>query len=394
MMTTVFQQLQQARKQHALVNLYQASQEIIYTGYVVALDQTAVVLDTYDDGGLRDGAVLVTLPVISAVTLSGQDLTNMAFRIKNAQLEQFIKLTPQPLFFSPQQPLLPQLLRQALRQQYFILLNVTTAAGFLEGVVQKIEQEQFTFKVFDKFDFSQQRVVTLPFSALQIVELQGKELSLAGKFVREVPSRQHCTEIAYTVPDAITRQLQLAQQKQQLVMFYTLNDQDSFYVGKVNTLNKTSVVFNLLDMNGQFGGYILLRLAEIQTLFTQADYLQMMAYFAAVNRERHFTKQPVLNDERLFDGGTDLFAALIQQARVLARVLRVRLRQSTDTFIGIPLQFDGNLVTLQDLTIPEAAEDLSAQEPVSFSVADVGELAFDYLDAYLTERQLKENGAL
>lgn len=31
MMTTVFQQLQQARKQHALVNLYQASQEIIYT---------------------------------------------------------------------------------------------------------------------------------------------------------------------------------------------------------------------------------------------------------------------------------------------------------------------------------------------------------------------------
>lgn len=393
-MMTTFQQLQQAQQQHSLVNLYQASQEIIYTGYVAALDQTAVVLDTYDDGGLRDGAVLVTLPVISAVTLTGQDLRNMAFRIKNAQLEQFIKLTPQPLTFSAQKPLLPQLLAQALQQQYFILLNVSTAAGFLEGVVQKISQQQLTFKVFDKFDFSQQRLVTLPFSAVQIVELQGKELSLAGKFVREVPSRQHCEELAFTAPTAIFQQLQQAQQKQQWVMFYTLNDQDSFYVGKVNTLNQDSAVFNLLDMNGQFGGYILLRLAEIQELFTQADYLQMMAYFAAVNRQRHFTKQPVLNDERLFDGSTDLFATLIQQARVLGRVLRVRLRQSAETFIGIPLRFDGNLVVLQDLSATEAPTDPSAQAPVSFAVADVGELAFDYLDAYLTERQLKENGAL
>jgi hypothetical protein len=120
----------------------------------------------------------------------------------------------------------------------------------------------------------------------------------------------------------------------------------------------------------------------------------MMQFFLKVNRQRHFVKQPVLNDERLFDGTTDLFASLIQQSRVFARVIRLRLSHDPATFIGIPLRFDGDLVTLRLINSSETADDdgFEAEDQVSFSLDSIGELAFDYLDAYLTERQIKENG--
>lgn len=393
-MNSILTDLETAQTEHLLVNIYQEAQEVVYTGYVATVNDTAVVLNTYDDGGLRDGAVYLALAVISEVELDGQDLTNMAFRIKNAQLEQFIKLTPQKLDFNDHFDLLPQLLQQALNQQYFMLLILGNGETFMEGSIQHVTTDTVTVNVFDKFDFSTQRLVTVALSDIQIIELQGKELTLVGKYVREVAPKQHLDTVDFTVPLVIGQQLRLAQKGQKLVMIYTGNDDDNFFVGTVNTLNQKTVLFNLIDMNGQFGGYVLLRIDEIQRLTTQADYLQMMQFFLKVNRQRHFVKQPVLNDERLFDGTTDLFASLIQQSRVFARVIRLRLRHDPATFIGIPLRFDGDLVTLRLINSSETADDdgFEAEDQVSFSLDSIGELAFDYLDAYLTERQIKENG--
>lgn len=393
-MNSILIDLETAQTEHLLVNIYQEAQEVVYTGYVATVNDTAVVLNTYDDGGLRDGAVYLALAVISEVELDGQDLTNMAFRIKNAQLEQFIKLTPQKLDFNDHFDLLPQLLQQALNQRYFMLLILGNGETFIEGSIQHVTTDTVTVNVFDKFDFSTQRLVTVALSDIQIIELQGKELTLVGKYVREVVPKQHLDTVDFTVPLVIGQQLRLAQKGQELVMIYTGNDDDNFFVGTVNTLSPKTVLFNLIDMNGQFGGYVLLRIDEIQRLTTQADYLQMMQFFLKVNRQRHFVKQPVLNDERLFDGTTDLFASLIQQSRVFARVIRLRLRHDPATFIGIPLRFDGDLVTLRLINSSETADDdgFEAEDQVSFSLDSIGELAFDYLDAYLTERQIKENG--
>ncbi len=395
-MHSILTDLENAQEQHLLVNVYQEAQEIVYTGYVTMVNDTAVILNTYDDGGLRDGAVYLALAVISEVELDGQDLTSMAFRIKNAQLEQFIKLTPQRLDLNDQFALLPQLLQTSLNQQYFMLLILDNGETFMEGFVQSVTTDAVTMNVFDKFDFSTQRLVTVALADIQIIELQGKELTLVGKFLQEVTNKQHVAVVNFTVPLAIAQQLRLAQKGHELVMIYTGNDEDNFFVGTVNTLNQTSVLFNLIDMNGQFGGYVLLRIDEIQRLTTQADYLQLMQFFLKINRQRHFVKQPVLNDERLFDGTTDLFAGLVQQARVFARVIRLRLRHDPGTFTGIPLHFDGDIVTLRLITSSEADDadddDFEIEDQMSFSLDNVGELAFDYLDAYLTERQIKQNG--
>jgi hypothetical protein len=275
-----------------------------------------------------------------------------------------------------------------------MLLILGNGETFIEGSIQHVTTDTVTVNVFDKFDFSTQRLVTVALSDIQIIELQGKELTLVGKYVREVVPKQHLDTVDFTVPLVIGQQLRLAQKGQELVMIYTGNDDDNFFVGTVNTLSPKTVLFNLIDMNGQFGGYVLLRIDEIQRLTTQADYLQMMQFFLKVNRQRHFVKQPVLNDERLFDGTTDLFASLIQQSRVFARVIRLRLSHDPATFIGIPLRFDGDLVTLRLINSSETADDdgFEAEDQVSFSLDSIGELAFDYLDAYLTERQIKENG--
>ncbi|MFD1317706.1 hypothetical protein [Loigolactobacillus zhaoyuanensis] len=396
-MNSILIDLETAQQQHLLINIYQETQEVVYTGYVTTVNDTAVVMDTYDDGGLRDGAVYLGLTMISEVELAGQDLTNMAFRIKNAQLEQFIKLTPQPLSLNDKFALLPQILQTGLNQQYFMLLILTNGETFLEGIIAKVTTDTVTVNVFDKFDFSSQRTVTIALNDIQIVELQGKELTLVGKFMREVPAKQHLESVDFTVPTVIEQQLRLAQKGHELLLIYTSNDDDNFFVGTVNTLNQTSVLFNLIDMNGQFGGYVLLKLTEIQRLTTSADYLQLMNFFIKVNQQRHFMKQPVLNDERLFDGTTDLFASLIQQARVFARVIRLRLRNDVATFTGVPLRFDGDLVTMRIITSTEVDDDdgdFEVEDQVSFSLDNVGELAFDYLDAYLTERQIKENGDL
>ncbi|MFD0898368.1 hypothetical protein [Loigolactobacillus binensis] len=394
-MNSILVDLETAAQQHLLVNIYQEAQEVVYTGYVATVNDLAVVLDTYDDGGLRDGSVYLAISVISEVELDGQDLTNMAFRIKNAQLEQFIKLTPQPLYFEAANLLLPQILQQSFERQYFMLLILAGQDNFLEGVVADLTADTVTLKVFDKFDFSSQRLVTVALRDVQIIELQGKELTLVGKFMLEKAAQQHIEAVDFTVPVAINQQLRLALKGHELVMIYTGEDQDNFFVGTVNTLNQKTVLFNLIDMNGQFGGYVLLRLDEIQRLTTAADYLQMMHYFVKANRQRHFVKQPVLNDERLFDGTTDLFAALIQQARVFKRVIRLRMSQDPATFTGVPLHFDGEMVTLHIVTSSEVDEEgFEAEDQVSFSLDSIGELAFDYLDAYLTERQLKENGSL
>ncbi|MDN6826988.1 MAG: hypothetical protein L0L96_13900, partial [Lactiplantibacillus plantarum] len=86
-MSSIIESLQLAAQQVHLINLYQANSEVVYTGYIDRLAPDGVVVNTYDDAGLQDGAVFMRYDVIDEVEMMSEDLDNMAFRLENATTE-------------------------------------------------------------------------------------------------------------------------------------------------------------------------------------------------------------------------------------------------------------------------------------------------------------------
>jgi len=86
---SIVNDLNRALAQRLLVNVYQTTQDVVYTGYVTAVGETGIALATYDDYGLADGAVFLDLKIVDEVEFASDDLDNMAFRIQTAQVEHF-----------------------------------------------------------------------------------------------------------------------------------------------------------------------------------------------------------------------------------------------------------------------------------------------------------------
>ncbi|WP_054700642.1 hypothetical protein [Secundilactobacillus odoratitofui] len=98
-----------------------------------------------------------------------------------------------------------------------------------------------------------------------------------------------------------------------------------FFVGRVNTLSADSVIIDLVDMTGQFGGYWLVKLPAIAQVITQSDYLNVIDTYIAIDQRLGVGVQPGLNDERLFDATTDLFQTVLSQAAAFHHVIRLQL---------------------------------------------------------------------
>ncbi|MGU9557641.1 hypothetical protein ACQXW1_02065 [Lactiplantibacillus pentosus] len=152
-MSSIIENLQLAAQQVHLINLYQANSEVVYTGYIDRLAPDGVVVNTYDDAGLQDGAVFMRYDVIDEVEMMSEDLDNMAFRLKNATTEG-LNSVPQPaLAIDDQQPALAQLVDHAHSDHQVVLLVLADNDNYLEGQVQAITDQTITFTTFDKFDF-------------------------------------------------------------------------------------------------------------------------------------------------------------------------------------------------------------------------------------------------
>ena len=113
-----------------------------------------------------------------------------------------------------------------------------------------------------------------------------------------------------------------------------------------------------------------------------------MRLFALLNRARQQPIQPVLNDERLFDATVDQFGARISQAAAFRTIIRLKLHDGTD-LLGFPSQVGG-----QRFIFHEIDDQQVDQVGQVYRLADVDEVAFGYLDAYLVERQLRVEGDL
>lgn len=388
-MSSIMEDLQLAEQQAHLINLYQANSDVVYTGYIDSLAPDGVVLNTYDDAGLQDGAVFMRYRVIDEVETMSEDLDNMAFRIENADTEGLSTVPQSPVHFNAEHAELSQILADALTQKQIILLVVANNDNYLEGQVQGLAENTFDFKPFDKFNYRQQKPQAINYDTVNIIEFRGNELLLESAYVKT--NYQHIDEIKVTGAHAINDTLVNAQAKHDLIAIRSADGSDMFFVGFINTLNADSVVINLVDMTGQFGGYTLCRRSLIESVTRQSDYLQTMRGFIELNQQYELNVQPVLNDERLFDATTDLFEAQLRQASNFNNLLHLTTENPMlPDMTGYP-----GTVTNGHFIFYNIEDDNQINHVGTLIELDsVVELSFGYMDAYLLEKRLKDAGDL
>ncbi|MFC6182542.1 hypothetical protein [Lactiplantibacillus daowaiensis] len=388
-MSSIIEDLQLAQRQANLINLYQADSEVVYTGYIDSLAPDGVVVNTYDDAGLQDGAVFMRYRVIDEVETMSEDLDNMAFRIANADQAGLSTVPQTPAHFNAQQAELTQILANALTTKQVILLVLADSDNYLEGQVQSLMEDQFTFQAFDKFNYKNHASQTIDNDAVGIIEFRGNELMLESAYVKT--DFTHQDAIKATGKRAINDTLTHAQAQQQLVAIDSADGSGMFFVGFVNTLNADSVIINLVDMTGQFGGYTLCRRSLIESVTIQSDYLQTMRGFIELNRQYELNVQPVLNDERLFDGTTDLFESLIRQAGNFNTLLHLT---TSNALLPAMTGYPGSLTNGHFIFYNVEDDNQINRVGTLVELNQVVELSFGYMDAYLLEKRLKDTGNL
>lgn len=388
-MSSIIENLQLAAQQVHLINLYQANSEVVYTGYIDRLAPDGVVVNTYDDAGLQDGAVFMRYDVIDEVEMMSEDLDNMAFRLQNATTEG-LNSVPQPaLAIDDQQPALAQLVDHAHSDHQVVLLVLADNDNYLEGQVQAITDQTITFTTFDKFDFKNKTQQVIPLDSIQILEFCGNELLLESAFVKTAHAHQETVKVSE--PDDVDATLNNALAQHQLIAIRSADGSDMFFVGFINTLNADSVLLNLIDMTGQFGGYTLCRRSLIESVTTQSDYLQTMRGFIELNRQYELNVQPVLNDERLFDGTTDLFESILRQAATFNNLVHIT---TENPMLPAMTGYPGALTNGHFIFYNVDDDNQINHVGTMIELDQVVELSFGYMDAYLLEKRLKSTGNL
>lgn len=385
---SIVNDLNRALAQRLLVNVYQTNQEVVYTGYVTTVSETGIILATYDDFGLPDGAVFLALSVIDEVEFSSDDLDNMAFRMKTAQAERFVQADGLTMAFDEHRDLRRQVLSHAWVDHLVVMLVLKDDEHFYEGQVSSVASDEVGIQLINKFDYSDQPAMVLKPNEIEVIEFQGQELTLQGIAASRLRQLTHVEQVAVTDPAQFRETLQQLVGKEPLVALVPEHNHELFFVGKINVLTKDAVMMNLLDMTGQFGGYTLMRLSELHAIVVASDYLQTMRLFALLNQARQQPLQPVLNDERLFDATVDQFRERLSQAATFKTIVHIKLKGG-DSQTGYPSRVGG-----ERFIFHEVAEDEIDQVGQAYRIDDVDELSFGYMDAYLTERQLRVEGDL
>jgi len=388
-MNSIMNDLQYALQRKALVNVYQVKQEIVYTGYVDIVDDAGIILTTFDDTGREDGAVYLTFEVIESVEFESDDLDGMRFRIENATAEHFFTFGRMTTEFNLKRPLIRQVLETAMADETAIMVLDKQSGELHEGEVTRIAEQDFDLQIFNKFDLSQHPLLTFKHQDVALIEFEGKELTLQTAAMGYLQTLTPVKKMSVTRLTEIAAVLHQAEQTQQLISINPVADEGMFFVGRVNTIGENSVVINLIDMTGQFGGYWLVRLTAIAQVTTQSDYLAVMKTYMTLDQTLGVVAQPELNDERLFDGTDNLFQAVLSQASKFHRVIRLQLN-GDDNVVGYISKFGGNEIIFHLVEQGTVIDTMGTL----IELSDIDEVAFDYLDAMLTEKQLRNQGEL
>ncbi len=382
-MSDIFETLTSAKADYQLINVYQLDSDDFYTGIVIALDQQSVVLATYNENGIKDGFVLILLSAIADVELSSTDLERMTFRIKMVRKKQLMvpSFLYRELSFDEYAPLVEQVLALTFQERQLILFGLHDKEDYYEGIITGLG-EVLTFSYFNRFNYTKSKKMTINMDDVEVIEFGGLDLYLGKLLYLSEPTHRAMVRIEAT--DMLPLFLQKAQAEDMLISLQPKDVTDNFFVGRVLRLTDDSVVMQLLDMTGQFGGYVGLRLSEIANIAAESDYLNTVDFYQQENKKRGLLVQPVLRADWPLEA-PDLWPALIRYAQDQHHVLRMRFKADSDnSYLGFVTDFDENQF---NFTLLDDDEDTEAVLEVP--LADCLEIAFDYLTGYLLEEEYR-----
>ncbi|MCT3034652.1 hypothetical protein [Pediococcus parvulus] len=386
---SILYDLEFAKSDQRLANVFPKAQETFYTGFVNSIGADGVILNTFDDTGQADGAVYIQFDAIDNVEYDSPDLDNMMETIQIAEADHLITITDQIPEFDQTSDLIKQVVEAAFNSREFLVLTRSDLQNYQEGTVAAVRENDFEMTLVDKFNLMHRVDATIKYTEAEIVEFSGRELAVESAMWPKIAAQDPESRLTITDESSFYKVLKTAEKKQTLI---TINDEtksSNFFVGTVNSVNEEEVLCNLVDMAGQFGGYSLIRMDTIASITLTSDYLQVINTFVQYQKEHQTFVQPVLNEERLFDATDDLFLAIIKQAETFSRVLSITLITGAREM--------GYITELGEETFrfhvidPDLYVD---QTGVEVTIEDVDELSFDFLNAVLLENHLRDKGIL
>lgn len=380
--TEIYQTLAKSKTDQMLINVYQLESDDFYTGVVTALDQEAVVLATVNENGIKDGFVLVRLRAVSDVETSSRDLISMAFRMQTVTQRHF--LVPDFLYrtltFDDQKTLLNQVLALVYREKQMVLFALKGHSDYYEGILKNIGHT-LGFAYFNRFDYAQSKDMIIDQDAVEVIEFGGLDLFLGKLLLVSKPSHHPLVKIETS--DLLPMFLQRAMSEQMLVSVQPKDVVNNFFVGYISRMDQSSILMSLLDMTGQFGGYVLLRFSEIESIAADSDYVNTIGFYEQENRQRGLLIQPVLRQPWPIKSFR-LWPDMVSFAQDNNRLLRIRFEDdSQNSYLGYVSDFDSESF---DFHILDDADQLTT---MTLDLSNCVEIAFNYLNSYLLEQEYR-----
>ena len=377
----IVKNLRYSMENQTLVNVIQTGSSIFYTGTVFGVDRNGTILSTFTEDGLSNGFVYLDYNDIFDVDFYSEDLTKMEERIKMARNLHLISAEQPDLQLNDKGALLTQVLGSSFVYQRPILL-IKEDDTMMEGFVSSLSDNEVELTTFDKFDSSEVKHARMPLYDIKLIEFLGQELNLLEHSKKLLMTGHVESQDIGGDLEIFAALHQALESGRRIIMIPKINP-ELFFIGQVRAVNADSVVFAVVDMNGQFGGYELIRLNEISHLEIKSDYLRLINHFVSLNMAHDTFLQPLLNNERSFDSTVDQFVGVINQAVKFKRFLRIKSNEG-ETYFGVPFKFEKGTVSVRYLDKDKPNE----PQLIELSVNNIDELAFDYLDAFLAKKRI------
>ncbi len=386
-MKTIYEQLRSAQIDEQLVNAFQKDSDIVYTGVIQYLSTDDFIMLTYNDYGIQDGEVYLKISAVKTIETDSYDIASMKDRIA---FDDMNDLSSTPSFDMPikMSDSLFDRIMKTLYDEQRVSLMITAQDGHLkynEGLVKDVRHDGLTFLNINKFDFSKQRILDIPFDEIRGIEFGGTELQLLQETLTMITPEAHIQQVTIDDTDAFRDQIQKFEGTGQPIIVATNDERKYFYVGKVIASNVNEFVMMVVDMNGRFGGYVWIRYDDVKQIVLDSDYLRLIQKFVAKNRAAGHFALSVLNEERAFDDADNLLINILSQAIRFHRIIRFELTDK-ENFAAYPTNLDTatGLLTVELLDVDEQTE-----SPVrSIGIESIQEMAFDYFKAFLLENQV------
>lgn len=386
-MKTIYEQLRSAQIDEQLINAFQKDSDIVYTGIIQYLGTSDFVMLTYNDYGIQDGEVYLKISAIKEIETDSYDLASMKDRISFDEMHDLVNNPSFDMPIKMSDSLYDRIIKTLYEQQR-VALMITFENGRLkynEGLIKAVWQDGLSFLNLSKFDFSKQKMTTIPAEDLRGIEFGGTELQLVQETLTMIKPENHIEDVTITDSDRFREIIRQRQLDQAYLIIDTDDERKYFYVGQVIAANPNEFVMMVVDMNGRFGGYVWIRYDDIKRLLLDGDYLSLIQRFVHLNKAAGHFALPVLNAERAFDDADNILIHILYQSIKFRKLIRFELADK-ENFAAFPtdLNLATGLLTVELLDVDESTESPVKQ----IGIETIREMAFDYFKAFLLENQV------